>query len=61
MTDTNCFEEAQKHQVWKDAMCEEINSILKNGTWKLCSLPVNKNVIGVKWIFKTKYKSTGKV
>ena len=30
----NTYEEASTHQVWRDAMMEEYNSIMKNGVWK---------------------------
>ena len=33
------FEEATKHQVWKDAMLEEYNSILSNDIWELVPCP----------------------
>lgn len=45
----------------KDALCNEINAIQKDKTWELCDLPSEKNAIGVKWIFKTKYKHNGEV
>ena len=48
------FEEAYQEDKWKKAMKEEINSIQKNNTWELTTLPEGHNAIGVKWIFKTK-------
>ena len=36
-------------------------SIDKNDTWKLVDFPKNKECIGVKWIYKTKYKENGEV
>lgn len=33
----------------------EIESITKNDTWELVSLPADTRVIGVKWVYKTKY------
>ncbi|KAK6163847.1 hypothetical protein DH2020_000711 [Rehmannia glutinosa] len=42
-------------------MDEEIASIEKNNTWKLVDLPDGKNVIGVKWIYKTKFKEDGSI
>ena len=47
------FEEAVKYKKWIDVMDEEINAIEKNNTWKLFDLPKGKEVIGVKWIYKT--------
>ena len=35
-------------------MNEEIRAIEKNDTWELVDLPQGKEVIGVKWVYKTK-------
>ena len=35
--------------------------IYKNETWKLVDRPCNKNVIGVKWVFKLKYNADGSI
>ena len=43
--------EAQK---WKDAMNDEMQSLLKNHTWKLADLPEGKKAIGCKWVFAKK-------
>ncbi|KAL0303191.1 UNVERIFIED_CONTAM: Copia protein [Sesamum radiatum] len=55
------FDEAAKEEVWKKAMDEEIACIEKNHRWDLVHLPDGKNVIGVKWIYKTKYKEDGSI
>uniref|UniRef100_M1B324 Gag-pol polyprotein n=1 Tax=Solanum tuberosum TaxID=4113 RepID=M1B324_SOLTU len=46
---------------WRCAMVEELMAIRKNGTWDLVDLSDGKNVIGVKWVFKTKYHADGSV
>ena len=38
-------------------MEEELASIEKNGTWELVPCPPSCKVIGVKWVYKTKYLS----
>ena len=48
------FEEAVKDKKLINAMDEEINAIEKNNTWELVDLPKGKEVIGVKWVYKTK-------
>lgn len=53
------FEKAQKHEVWVKAMKDEIRMIEKNQTWELVDLPKDRDVIGVKWIFKTKFNQDG--
>lgn len=55
------FQEAVKSKKWREAMKREIESIEKNGTWKLCTLPKDVKAIGVKWVFKTKLNESGKV
>ena len=55
------FEEAIKHDVWKTAMQEEIHVIEKNKTWELVKKPQDKEVIGVKWIYKTKLNPDGSI
>eukprot|EP00253_Pinus_taeda_P035853 PITA_35853 len=55
------FEEAIKDRKWIEAMNEEINAIERNKTWDLVELPKGKEVIGVKWIYKTKSNAEGKI
>ena len=42
-------------------MDEEIASIEKNQTWELVDLPNGRDVIGLKWIYKTKYNDDGSI
>ena len=42
-------------------MEEEIHVIEKNKTWELVEKPKDKDIIGVKWIFKTKFNSDGSI
>ncbi|KAL0414443.1 UNVERIFIED_CONTAM: Retrovirus-related Pol polyprotein from transposon RE1 [Sesamum radiatum] len=50
MMEPESFEAAAKHEVWVQAMKEEIKMIEKNDTWELVERPKDKEVIGVKWI-----------
>lgn len=50
------FDKAVKEEVWIKAMNEEIKTIEKNNTWKLTNPPEGKEVIWLKWVYKTKYK-----
>ena len=36
---------------WKKAMDEEMQSLVKNHTWKLARLPKGKKEIGCKWVY----------
>ena len=42
-------------------MNEELDQIEKNSTWELVPRPLDKNVIGSKWVFKNKLNEQGKV
>ena len=42
-------------------MDEEIECIEKNQTWELVDVPTDKDLIGVKWIYKTKQDANGNV
>ena len=39
---------------WKKAMDEEMQSLVKNHTWKLARLPKGKKPIGCKWVYAQK-------
>eukprot|EP00253_Pinus_taeda_P004978 PITA_04978 len=55
------FEDAIKDKKWIEAMDEEMNAIERNKTWELVELPKGKEVIGVKWVYKTKSNAEGKI
>ena len=42
-------------------MDEEIYAIEKNNTWELITLPSGKKPIGVKWVYKTKFRLNDKI
>ncbi|CAL8138496.1 unnamed protein product [Prunus armeniaca] len=55
------FEEAVKENIWQDAMDEEIRVINKNITWELVDRPKSKDIIGLKWVYKTKFNEDGSI
>ena len=55
------YEEAFAHQVWRDSMMEEYNSIVKNGVWEVALRPKRKSVVTSKWIYKIKHAADGSV
>ena len=59
--DPNGFEEAKAEKKWVNAMQEEIDALVENKTWDLVKLPKEKNVVGWKWVYKTKHDSNGNV
>jgi len=61
MDDPLNFQEEVKDEVWPQAMDDEIRCIENNQTWKLVDVPEDKDVISVKWIYKTKQNAEGNV
>jgi len=62
--DPETFEEAMKSQdvaFWKEAIQDEMDSIIGNKTWILVDLPLGSKPIGCKWIFKKKMKVDGTI
>lgn len=55
------YEEATKHWVWKDAMVDEYNSIMKNEVWEVVPRPKGKSVVSSKWIYKIKHSVDGSI
>nr|GFD17542.1 zinc finger, CCHC-type [Tanacetum cinerariifolium] len=63
---SNCglLQQAMKsHDVafWKEAINDEMDSIMGNNTWVLSDLPPGCKPLGCKWIFKRKLKVDGTV
>ncbi|GJW81726.1 retrovirus-related pol polyprotein from transposon TNT 1-94 [Tanacetum coccineum] len=48
-------------QQWREAIKNEIESILQNHTWELVDLPPSCKPLGYKWIFKKKMKADGTI
>ena len=55
------FEEASKEEVWRKVMDEGIKMIEKNHTWELMQKPEDKEIIGLKWVYKIKYNEDGTI
>ena len=55
------FEEVVEEEVWVQAIDEEIKCIEKNQTWEMVDVQKDKDVISVKWIYKTKQDADGNV
>ncbi|GJU16990.1 ribonuclease H-like domain, reverse transcriptase, RNA-dependent DNA polymerase [Tanacetum coccineum] len=55
------YEEASTDKKWIEAMEIELDSINKNNTWTLTTLPTNHKAIGLKWVFKTKRDAKGEI
>jgi hypothetical protein len=58
-SEPSTFEEATSRQVWRDAMMEEYNSIMKNDVWEVVPRPEGKSVVTSKWLYKLKHAVDG--
>ncbi|CAM8988449.1 unnamed protein product [Rhodiola kirilowii] len=62
--DPRTYDEAMKSQdvsFWKEAINDEMDSIIGNNTWILSDFPPGCKPLGCKWIFKKKMKVDGSV
>lgn len=55
------YKSSIKVLVWLQAIKGEIDALHSQTTWSLVSLPVNKNLMGYKWIFKVNRHSNGSI
>ena len=46
---------------WKDAINDEMESLISNRTWKLVDLPPGCKTIGCKWVLRKKLKTDGSI
>uniref|UniRef100_A0A2N9HDI0 CCHC-type domain-containing protein n=1 Tax=Fagus sylvatica TaxID=28930 RepID=A0A2N9HDI0_FAGSY len=62
--DPNTYSEAMASRdaaFWREAVNDEMDSILSNNTWVLVDLPLGSNTIGCKWVFRRKYRTDGTI
>ena len=59
-SDPKSYYHAQKDPRWQVAMDEETNSLKKNITWELVSLPLRTKLVQCKWVFRTKVAADGR-
>lgn len=59
--DPLCFQDAARKREWQEAMAEELAAIERNSKRELVTLPPGKNVVGLKWLFKTKLGADGQI
>nr|GEY05397.1 ribonuclease H-like domain, reverse transcriptase, RNA-dependent DNA polymerase [Tanacetum cinerariifolium] len=55
------YKEASIDRKWIEAMEIELDSINKNNTWTLTTLPINQKAIGLKWVYKAKRDAKGNI
>lgn len=52
---------SRNYEFWKEAIDDEINSLISNGTWELSDLPLGSKAIGCRWVFRIKYHTNGSI
>jgi hypothetical protein len=60
-TEPQTFAQAVDHQVWREAMVEEYESIVRNDVWDVVPRPVGKSVVTSKWLYKTNIAVDGNI
>ncbi|KAJ4817458.1 polyprotein [Rhynchospora pubera] len=61
VADPTTFEEAADKKEWQQAMKNELVAVEQNKTWQLVEPPADRNIIGVKWVYKTKIGADGSI
>ena len=59
ISDPNSYYHSRKDPIWHVFMDEEMNSLQKNTTWELVSLPPGRKLVQCKWVFHTKFATYG--
>ncbi|KAL6193395.1 hypothetical protein ACLB2K_034479 [Fragaria x ananassa] len=52
---------ASEQKEWQEAMIEEVEALQSQGTWVLVPKPVDKNIVGCKWVYKLKKNADGTI
>ena len=60
ISDPKSYYHARKDPIWQVLMDEEMNSLQKNTTWELVSLPPGRKLVQCKWVFQTKVAADGR-
>jgi len=42
-------------------MDDEINALVQTEIWELADLPIGKQIVGCRWVYKTKHKDDGSI
>jgi len=53
--------QAMQYAHWRQAISEEFDALIKNGTWSLVPAPPNQNIVECKWLFRIKRNSDGSI
>ena len=59
VSEPKTYNQAIKHDCWRNAMDQEIAALENTKTWVLTDLPYGKQPIGCKWVYKIKRHADG--
>ncbi|KAF5442297.1 hypothetical protein F2P56_034969 [Juglans regia] len=57
--ESTSFSEASKHAEWRTATATEFDALLHNQTWDLVPTSLTYNLLGSKWVLKSKCRADG--
>ncbi|PKU87515.1 Retrovirus-related Pol polyprotein from transposon TNT 1-94 [Dendrobium catenatum] len=60
-SDPTSYNEANKLLEWRKAMAAEFLALQRQETWQLVPAPINKQILGCKWTFRTKLHADGSI
>ena len=60
-TEPTRVSQALKDPQWKQAMVDEYNALLHNGTWKLVPPDPAQNLVSNKWVYRIKRNPNGSI
>ncbi|GKC81609.1 zinc finger, CCHC-type containing protein [Tanacetum coccineum] len=52
---------SRNYAFWKEAIDDEMESLVSNNTWELSDLPPGTKAIGCRWVFRIKYHTDGSI
>jgi hypothetical protein len=61
VTEPYSLQEVVQDPTWVYAMVEEYDSIVKKSVWEIVPRPIDKSVVGSRWIYKVKKDTGGSV
>ena len=51
--------EALTNSIWKQAIMDEYQVLMRNNTWELVPAAENQHIVSNKWVYGVKYKAYG--
>jgi Reverse transcriptase (RNA-dependent DNA polymerase) len=59
--DPTTYNQAAKFSHWREAMAHKIDTLATNNIWSLVPASEASNIVGCKWVYKTKRRSDGTI